>query len=158
LVSVVHTLLGERGTILLVDDDPVSRELTQRQLERLDVEMIEAENGREAFDWLSRNPAPGMILLDLLMPEMDGFSLLDAIKKHPEWQRIPVVILTGKELTATERESLEGRVRSVIAKGSVSANDLALLVRRVLREHAHGADVELVRQAARIDDGQAPPG
>jgi len=158
LVSLVHTLLGERGTILLVDDDPASRELTQRQLERLDVEVIEAENGREAFDWLSRNPAPGMILLDLLMPEMDGFSLLDAIKKHPEWQRIPVVILTGKELTATERELLEGRVRSVIAKGSVSASDLASLVRRILREHAHGADIELVGQAARIDDGQAPPG
>ncbi len=150
--------LVERGTILLVDDDPASRELTQRQLERLDVEVIEAENGREAFDWLSRNPAPGMILLDLLMPEMDGFSLLDAIKKHPEWQRIPVVILTGKELTATERELLEGRVRSVIAKGSVSASDLASLVRRILREHAHGADIELVGQAARIDDGQAPPG
>jgi signal transduction histidine kinase/DNA-binding response OmpR family regulator len=158
LVSLVHTLLGERGTILLVDDDPASRELTQRQLERLDVEVIEAENGREAFDWLSRNPAPGMILLDLLMREMDGFSLLDAIKKHPEWQRIPVVILTGKELTATERELLEGRVRSVIAKGSVSASDLASLVRRILREHAHGADIELVGQAARIDDGQAPPG
>src|SRR6266481_2271379 len=158
LVSLVHTLLGERGTILLVDDDPASRELTQRQLERLDVEVIEAENGREAFDWLSRHPAPCMILLDLLMPEMDGFSLLDAIKKHPEWQRIPVVILTGKELTATERELLEGRVRSVIAKGSVSASDLASLVRRILREHAHGADIELVGQAARIDDGQAPPG
>jgi len=84
--------------------------------------------------------------------------LLDAIKKHPEWQRIPVVILTGKELTATERELLEGRVRSVIAKGSVSASDLASLVRRILREHAHGADIELVGQAARIDDGQAPPG
>jgi signal transduction histidine kinase/DNA-binding response OmpR family regulator/HAMP domain-containing protein len=158
LVSLVHTLLRDRGTVLLVEDDPVSRELTQRQLERLEVEVVEAKNGREAFEWLSKNPAPGMILLDLLMPEMDGFSLLDAIKKHPEWQRIPVVILTGKELTATERELLEGRVRSVIAKGSVSANDLALLVRRILREHAHAADPELVEQAARVDDGQAPPG
>ena len=158
LVSLVHTLLGDRGTVLLVEDDPASRELTQRQLERLDVEVVEAKNGREAFEWLSKNPSPGMLLLDLLMPEMDGFSLLDAIKKHPEWQRIPVVILTGKELTATERELLEGRVRSVIAKGSVSANDLALLVRRILHEHAHGADPELVEQAARVDDGQAPPG
>ena len=158
LVSLVHTLLGDRGTVLLVEDDPASRELTQRQLERLDVEVVEAKNGREAFEWLSKNPSPGMLLLDLLMPEMDGFSLLDAIKKHPEWQRIPVVILTGKELTATERELLEGRVRSVIAKGSVSANDLALLVRRILHEHAHGADPELVEQAAGVDDGQAPPG
>src|SRR5215467_1216786 len=158
LVSLVHTLLRDRGTVLLVEDDPASRELTQRQLERLDVEVVEAKNGREAFEWLSKNPSPGMLLLDLLMPEMDGFSLLDAIKKHPEWQRIPVVILTGKELTATERELLEGRVRSVIAKGSVSANDLALLVRRILHEHAHGADPELVEQAAGVDDGQAPPG
>ena len=158
LVSLVHTLLRDRGTVLLVEDDATSRELTQRQLERLDVKVVEAKNGREAFEWLSENPAPGMILLDLLMPEMDGFSLLDALKKHPEWQSIPVVILTGKELTAIERELLAGRVRSVIAKGSVSADDLALLVRRILREHAHGADTELVGQAARVNDGQAPPG
>jgi signal transduction histidine kinase/DNA-binding response OmpR family regulator/HAMP domain-containing protein len=136
LVTLLNTLLQGRGKVLLVEDDPRSRELTQRQLERLNVEVIEACNGHEAVSWLSGNPAPGMILLDLSMPEMDGFSVLDAIEKNPEWQRIPVVILTGKELTSTERESLEGRVREVIGKGSVTAKHLASVVRRTLAEHA----------------------
>jgi adenylate cyclase len=160
LVSLLNTLLCGRGTVLLVEDDQESRELTRRQLQRLNVEVIEARNGREAMDWLSANAPPGMILLDLVMPEMDGFSLLDAIKKHPDWQRIPVVILTGKELTATERELLEGRVHNVIAKGSVSANDLAVVVREVLRQHSPPARLaaELVDKQRRVDNGQAPPG
>jgi CheY-like chemotaxis protein len=149
LVSVLDTLLRGRGTVLLIEDDEESRALTRRQLQRLNVEVIEARNGREAIDWLSGNAAPGMILLDLVMPEMDGFSMLDAIKKHPEWQRIPVVILTGKELTATERELLQGRVHNVLAKGSVSANDLAAVVRQLLRQHSAAA-----RSAAELADKQ----
>ena len=86
--------------------------------------------------WLSNNAAPGLILLDLLMPEMDGFSVLDEIEKRPEWQHIPVVILTGKDLTATERDLLQGRVRDVIRERLVSAKDLASVVRQTLREHA----------------------
>ena len=149
LVSVLDTLLRGRGTVLLVEDDEESRALTRRQLQRLNVEVIEARNGREAIDWLSRNAAPGMILLDLVMPEMDGFSMLDEIKKHPQWQRIPVVILTGKELTAMERELLQGRVHNVLAKGSVSANDLAAVVRQLLRQHSAAA-----RSAAELADKQ----
>jgi CheY-like chemotaxis protein len=140
LVSLLDTLLHGRGTVLLVEDDLPSRELTKRQLQRLNVDVVEACNGREAMVWLSKNPVPGMILLDLMMPEMDGFSVLDAIKKHAEWQNIPVVILTGKELTGKERELLEGRVDNVIAKGSLSANDLASVVRNTLREARPGRE------------------
>src|SRR6266446_3217970 len=148
---------GHAPLVLIVDDDASARRLLAAVLRKEGLRVAEAEAGETAAA-IARRIRPDLITLDILMPEMDGFSLLDAIKKHPEWQRIPVVILTGKELTATERELLEGRVRSVIAKGSVSASDLASLVRRILREHAHGADIELVGQAARIDDGQAPPG
>ena len=135
LVSVLNTLLQGGGSVLLIEDDPQSRKLTQRQLERLDLQVTETCNGREAIAWLSSNPAPGMILLDLLMPEMDGFSVLDAIETHPDWRHIPVVILTGKDLSTDERELLQGRVREVIAKGSVSAKDLASVVRQTLRAH-----------------------
>jgi CheY-like chemotaxis protein len=135
LVSVLNTLLHGGGSVLLIEDDPQARELARRQLQRLDLQVAETTNGREAIAWLSANPAPGMILLDLLMPEMDGFSVLDAIEKHPEWQHIPVVILTGKDLSAAERDLLQGRVRSVIAKGSASAKDLASVVRQTLRDH-----------------------
>jgi CheY-like chemotaxis protein len=136
LVSVLNTLLHGRGTILLIEDDPESRDLTKRQLQRQDVEVVETTNGREALAWLANNPAPGMILLDLMMPGMDGFSVLDEIDKRPEWRHIPVVILTGKDLSINDRDLLQGRVRDVIAKGSVSAKDLASVVRQTLREHA----------------------
>jgi signal transduction histidine kinase/DNA-binding response OmpR family regulator/HAMP domain-containing protein len=139
LVSLLDTLLNGRGTVLLVEDNPQSRELTRRQLHRLNVEVIEACNGREALAWLANNTAPGMILLDLMMPEMDGFSVLDAVKNHADWQNIPVVILTGKELTAAERELLQGRAHNVISKGSLSANDLASIVRHTLRDHIPAA-------------------
>jgi len=135
LVSVLNTLLNGRGSVLLIEDDPNARELARRQLQRLDLEVIETTNGLEATAWLSNNPAPGMILLDLLMPEMDGFAVLDAIENHPEWQHIPVVILTGKDLSVAERQMFQGRVREVIAKGSVGATDLAAVVRKTLREH-----------------------
>jgi signal transduction histidine kinase/CheY-like chemotaxis protein/HAMP domain-containing protein len=135
LVSVLDTLLHGRRSVLVIEDDAQARELARRQLQRLDLQVIETRNGHEAIAWLCKNPVPGMILLDLLMPEMDGFSVLDAIEKHPEWQHIPVVILTGKELSTVERQLLQGRVREVIAKGSVSAKDLSEVVRRTLREH-----------------------
>ena len=135
LVSVLNTLLHGRGSVLLIEDELRARELARRQLQGLNLQVIETSNGREAIAWLSSNPAPGMILLDLLMPEMDGFAVLDAIEKHPEWQHIPVVILTGKDLSVAEREVLRGRVSDVIAKGSVSAKDLVSVVRRTLREN-----------------------
>ena len=135
LVSVLNTLLHGRGSVLLIEDELRARELARRQLQRLNLQVIETSNGREAIAWLSSNPAPGMILLDLLMPEMDGFAVLDAIEKHPEWQHIPVVILTGKDLSIAEREVLRGRVSDVIAKGSLSAKDLVSVVRRTLREN-----------------------
>jgi signal transduction histidine kinase/DNA-binding response OmpR family regulator len=136
LVSLLNALLHDRSAVLLIEDDPQSRVLTRRQLQRLNLEVVEASNGREAMAWLAGNPLPGMILLDLMMPEMDGFAVLDEIGRRPEWQHIPVVILTGKDLSPTERECLQGRVHDVIAKGSVTANDLVAVVRRILRERS----------------------
>ncbi len=70
-----------------------------------------------------------MILLDLVMPGMDGFAFLEQITKRPEWHDVPIVILTATPLGAAERELLAGRARDVIAKG---ADDLAPVLRRIL--------------------------
>jgi CheY-like chemotaxis protein len=70
-----------------------------------------------------------MILLDLVMPGMNGFAFLEEIAKHPEWREIPIVILTAMPLGVTERELLAGRTREVIAKG---ADDLGEVLRRTL--------------------------
>ena len=77
-----------------------------------------------------------MILLDLMMPEMDGFQFVDELRKHAEWKVIPVVVITAKDLTAEDRERLSGRVGLILQKGAYSREDLlretsALVVNRI---------------------------
>jgi CheY-like chemotaxis protein len=117
------------GVVLVVDDEDESRLLARRHLDKLGWEVAEAEDGAAALQWLSQNSRPAMILLDLLMPGMNGFAFLAEIAKRAEWRDIPIVILTAMPLGAAERELLAGRTREVIAKG---ADDLAQVLRRVL--------------------------
>jgi CheY-like chemotaxis protein len=135
LLSVLNNLLNGPRTVLLVEDDPHTREVTRRQIQKLGVEVVATSNGREAITWLSTNPLPGLVLLDLVMPEMDGFSVLDEMETHSEWRSVPVVILTGKDLTPQEKGVLQGRVRHVLEKGSASADNLVSVVRQSLREN-----------------------
>ncbi len=128
LAAVLRENVQGGGTVLAIDDDPESRRLVARHLDKLGWAIAEASDGSDALAWLSHNPAPALILLDLLMPGMDGFAFLDAIAERGEWQKIPIVILTAKQLDAAERELLAGRAREIIEKG---ADDLAFALRRV---------------------------
>ncbi len=133
LGSLMHHLLDEAATILMVDDDPQSRELVQHQLKLAKIAFFEAGSGKEAVQWLSTNEPPSLILLDLMMPDMDGFMFLQEIARHAEWQSIPVVVLSAKELTSQEREWLGEHARAVIAKSAGSSRDLRTEVRLALR-------------------------
>jgi signal transduction histidine kinase/DNA-binding response OmpR family regulator len=129
LAAVIRQNVQGGGTVLVVDDDPESRQLVRRHLDRLGWTIAEALDGADALEWLADNRIPAMILLDLMMPGMDGFAFLDAIADHPEWRDIPVVILTAKQLGAAERELLAGRTREIIEK---SADDLAGVLRQAV--------------------------
>jgi signal transduction histidine kinase/CheY-like chemotaxis protein len=129
LAATIRQHVYGSGVVLVVDDEPESRGLARRHLDRLGWEVAEAEDGAAALRWLSHNPCPAMILLDLVMPGMNGFAFLEEIAKHPDWRGIPIVILTAMPLGAAERELLAGRTREVIAKG---ADDLAQVLRRAL--------------------------
>jgi signal transduction histidine kinase/CheY-like chemotaxis protein len=122
LAAVLRENVQGGGTVLVVDDDPDSRGLVRRHLDKLGWSVAEAADGRDALAWLAGNPVPALILLDLMMPGMDGFAFLDEIGNHPEWRNIPIVILTARQLGTAERELLAGRVREIIEK---SADDLA---------------------------------
>ena len=139
LAAILNRLLTDRRTVLIVDDDANARELITRQLERLNVDVVEAADGRRAIDLLADGLMPGVILLDLMMPEMDGFAVLDKIRERAEWRNIPVVILTGLDLSAQEQDRLRGRVSEIIAKGSAEARDLASIVRQNLAPPASEA-------------------
>jgi CheY-like chemotaxis protein len=129
LAATIRQHVYGSGVVLVVDDDSESRALARRHLERLGCEVAEAADGAAALFWLGQNSRPAMILLDLVMPVMNGFAFLEAVAKHVEWYGIPIVILTAMPLGAAERELLAGRAREVIAKG---ADDLAQVLRRAL--------------------------
>ena len=114
--------------ILVVDDDLALRQLTRRILERQGYTVLEAENGRAALERL-RDTTPGVILLDLMMPEMDGFDVVAALRAHESWRTIPVVVVTAKDLSLEDRQRLSGSVRAILQKGASSRDALLADVR-----------------------------
>ncbi len=129
LAATIRQNVRGTGIVLVVDDEPESRRIGRRHLEKLGWEVAETQDGADALLWLSKNRRPAMIMLDLLMPVMNGFAFLEEIAKHAELREIPIVILTAMPLGAAERELLSGRTRDVIAKG---ADDFAQVLRRIL--------------------------
>jgi CheY-like chemotaxis protein len=101
--------------ILVVDDDAGVRQLLRRMLDAEGYSAVEACNGREALSLVGER-SPGAILLDLMMPEMDGFEFLGALREREAWREIPVVVITAKDLTAQDRERLNGSVLRILQK------------------------------------------
>ncbi len=117
--------------VLVVDDDASTRLLLRRILETEGYAVIEAENGRAALERMGER-TPGAILLDLMMPEMDGFEFLSALHEREAWRQIPVVIVTAKDLTAEDHERLNGSVVRILQKGAYGREDLLAEVRALL--------------------------
>jgi CheY-like chemotaxis protein len=132
LAGIIATKTEEASRLLVVEDDPANAELLRRMLEKNGWLVDHAGNGLEALA-LVASRRPRLILLDLMMPEMDGFMFLQEMARHAEWQSIPVVVLSAKELTAQEREWLGEHARAVIAKSAGSSRDLSAEVRLALR-------------------------
>jgi CheY-like chemotaxis protein len=141
LTALINGLLRREGPVLVVEDDAGAREMMRQTIEKMSLPVIEAADGRLALDWLGGHSEPAMILLDLMMPEMDGFEVLDALAAHPQWREIPVIVITAKELTAAERERLLLRAQKVIAKGSASRLDIAAAIGEAVRRRPARAPV-----------------
>lgn len=120
------------GRLLVVEDDPTTRVMVRRMVERAGWQVEEAENGRVALEQMSVQ-APDLVLLDLMMPEMDGFAFVEAMRSREAWQEIPVVVLTAKELTNSERERLNRRVERILQKGALQQDVLLTELREQLR-------------------------
>jgi adenylate cyclase len=133
LTSLIHSLLRRDGPVLVVEDDAGAREMIRQTIEKMGLLVAEAVDGRRALAWLGDHPAPAMIVLDLIMPEMDGFEVLDALAAHAQWREIPVIVITAKQLTAAEHERLLRQAQKVIAKGSASRLDIAAAISAAVR-------------------------
>ena len=124
--------------VLVVDDDADFRDLARRTLEREGYTVIEAENGRAALDRL-RDAVPGVVLLDLMMPEMDGFDFVAAVRADPAWRSLPIVVITAKDLSSEDHERLNGYVARVLQKGALSRETLLTEVRDLVTASASRA-------------------
>jgi CheY-like chemotaxis protein len=142
LVALLRTHCGDRtAPVLVVEDDAATREMLQRMLEREGFSVAEASDGRAGLDRLAER-LPSLILLDLLMPEMNGFEFLAELQTRPEWRSIPVVVVTAKDLTAEEHARLSGSVAEVLRKGAYSRERLLSEVRQRVAAWTAGKPAE----------------
>jgi CheY-like chemotaxis protein len=119
--------------VLVVDDDAEIRQLLRRMLEPEGYTVVEAENGRVALERL-RDTSPSVVLLDLMMPEMDGFAFVTEFRRHEPWRAIPIVVITAKDLTREDRERLNGYVEKVLQKGAYGRDELLAEVRDLVAQ------------------------
>lgn len=128
---------GPPGSILIVEDDGSTRDLMRRVLESDGWKVEEASDGREGLAALEHG-VPSAVLLDLLMPKMDGFEFVDALRRNDAWRSIPIVILTAKDLDDEDRRRLNGSVQRILQKGRHSLEQLLAEVRDLVKTRIRG--------------------
>jgi signal transduction histidine kinase/CheY-like chemotaxis protein len=119
LITVIrkYSRLRDRHSVLIVEDDADTRDIIRSTLEKDGWKVETAENGRVALERIA-DSLPGLVLLDLMMPEMDGLTFLEEFRRLPRARAVPVVVLTAKDLTSEDRRRLSGYVERVVGKGS----------------------------------------
>ncbi|HEV8267410.1 MAG TPA: response regulator [Thermoanaerobaculia bacterium] len=120
------------GRALIVDDDEAVRSMLRHMLDREGWEVVEAENGRLAISRI-RESVPDVVLLDLMMPEMDGFEVVEVLQKEKKWREIPIVVLTAMSLSPEDARRLTIGVERVLEKGAYSLAELEEEIRAFVR-------------------------
>ena len=101
--------------VLVVDDEEADRKLLVDLLAAEGGQVVTASDGREALERL-HNERPDLIVLDLMMPQVDGFSVVEAIRSRPDWQDVPILIVTSRDLSEEDRQRLKGRIQALVPK------------------------------------------
>jgi len=140
LVAVLekHRRLANGSPLLVVEDDSETRDMLRRAAEKHGWQVMEAENGLVGLERLAGRK-PGVILLDLLMPEMDGFAFLDELRRRPDCRQVPVIVVTAKDLTEEDHRRLTGQVIQILQKGGYSTQQLLDEINRTLNNLAASA-------------------
>jgi CheY-like chemotaxis protein len=125
---------GPVAPILIVDDDQDQRELLRRTLEGEGWEVTAAHNGRAAMESV-RARRPACIILDLLMPEMDGMQFVGELRANPAYRDIPVAVLTSRDLSDSDRDMLRGQVQRIMQKGA-GREELLKLIKEIVSTSA----------------------
>lgn len=133
LVDVMNKYVSPRTdhSVLVIEDDATTSELMTKLLRKEGYAVTQASNGRVALECMKKE-IPQLILLDLMMPEMDGFQFVAELRGQEAWSKVPVVVVTAKSITSEDRLKLNGYVKSVIQKGSFDHQSLLAEIRRSL--------------------------
>jgi threonine synthase len=143
-------------TVVVIDDNPNDTRLVRRLLQaRKNYRVFESNNPVDGLD-LVRQRRPDLVITDLTMPEMDGFSLLEALKADPETAHIPVIVLSGKALTQADKARLSGQIESVWLKGSYSTRELVEHVVTTLKDRPAEAPPSATSEARRASESPQP--
>lgn len=129
---------GAPRHVLIIEDDAPTSELMARALLQIDCTVTQAENGRVGLERLNE-ALPDAILLDLMMPEMDGFEFIAQVRAEARWRRIPVIVVTAKTLTAEDLARLNGQVQHLVHKGEYSGRTVLAALDELVPVHARRA-------------------
>jgi len=133
LTALISRLVRRDGPVLVVEDDADTRDMMRHTIEKMGLAVAETANGRLALSWLGDNPAPAIILLDLMMPEMDGFAFLDALADRADWREIPIIVVTAKQLSAGARERHSRQAQKVMEKATATRVDITAAIGAAVR-------------------------
>lgn len=133
LISTVSkTVLVHRSRyVLIVEDDSASSDILSRTISRNGWVPRIASNGKEAIKIAELNP-PSLIILDLMMPEMDGFTCLDLLRASPKTTTVPIIVLTNKPLTQDELQRLQGPAIKILTKVNTNRSEIVSLARSLI--------------------------
>jgi threonine synthase len=133
LAALSNVAVDRFPRIAIVDDEPNVRVLVRRILQSQgNYQLFEANDGKSAVEMISKE-RPDLVILDLMMPDMDGFQVMDALQKKNETKDIPIIVITAKELTPAEKERLKGHIQTLMQKGDFMSDELLDEVRILLK-------------------------
>jgi len=121
------------NSVLVIEDDAATRELLTRLVTGAGYRVASATNGREGLDWLDTNASPDLILLDLMMPNLDGFGFLGELRRRNAYDRLPVVIVTAKDLSEDDLHRLRELHAEIIIKNGDYLDELVMIMRQSLK-------------------------
>ena len=133
LLSEIYKLKKVPTTIMIVDDNEFDRNQMAEIIEKEKIGTIVATGGKECIELL-RDQIPDILVLDLMMPDVDGFEVLERIRERPETKELPVIIVTAKDLTQEDKDRFAGKISSILAKSDSTPQDLFKEIQRILTE------------------------
>jgi CheY-like chemotaxis protein len=145
LAQLLDRFKNQVGTprVLVVEDDLNAREMMRRLLVGEGWGVSVASNGREALDRLIAE-RPNLVLLDLMMPEMDGFEFLAEFRKNPKFVSTPVIVVTAADLSLADRRRLDGGVQHILQKAASEQEDFLRQIRDLVARYATVADLSVI--------------